>query len=108
MASSRKRKAIGHLSVAEQANLQRGLRLLGCRSYGEYLRSPHWRRLVRKWRKKACEYCGSKTRLCLHHRTYVNLGAELRSDLKTLCETCHRAEHGIRVRPRRARKKRKP
>src|SRR5213075_1721198 len=56
-----------HLTPTQQRDLARGLRLLGCKSYKEYLRSPHWRRLVREWRKKACEHCGAKKWLCLHH-----------------------------------------
>lgn len=95
------------MTEVEQRNLQSGLRLLGLKSYGQYLSSPHWRRLKREWRKKACEWCGAKRGLCLHHRTYARLGAELRSDLVTICDTCHRAEHGIRKRPRRPRKRKR-
>lgn len=96
-----------HLTPAQQRDLARGLRLLGVKSYKQYLASPHWRAVRRKWRKKACEYCGAKRGLCLHHRSYANLGAELRGDLQTLCDTCHRAEHGLKARPKRVRKRKR-
>lgn len=69
---------------------------LGFRSYQEYLASPHWQELVAKRRRnpdRQCRICGARTRLVLHHRTYVNLGHEKPGDLVDLCEDCNREVH---------------
>jgi hypothetical protein len=57
----------------------------------------------RKWRKSACESCGSTYELEAHHRDEdrVNNTPE---NIRTLCRTCHRAEH---VELRRARGKKR-
>lgn len=75
--------------------VRRCLRELGCETYFDYLRTPHWRRLGRKYRAsslpQAC-ICG-ETNVELHHRTYERLGAEEISDLFPLCTKCHAMVH---------------
>jgi 5-methylcytosine-specific restriction endonuclease McrA len=93
------------LTPTETRYLREGLKRLGYKSYRGFLLSATWRATVRKYRKKACQWCGSKRRLCLHHLTYARLGAERAADLVTICEDCHRTEHGIRKRPRRRKKR---
>lgn len=94
------------LSVQESYYVKIGLGYLGMESLRQYYLSPHWRELCRNWRKKACEHCGARGRLQLHHKTYRNLGRERRVDVETLCDACHRAEHGLPPRRRRGRKRR--
>lgn len=67
------------------------------RDYRKYLKSPEWAAkriqiIVRDNRQ--CQHCrvGGKY-LQVHHKTYDRFGAELLTDLITLCPTCHQAEH---------------
>lgn len=59
--------------------------------YKEYLRSAHWQ----SWKKYlygkygACQKCGAKKNLDVHHLTYEHLGAEWEADLILVCRTCH-------------------
>jgi 5-methylcytosine-specific restriction endonuclease McrA len=66
--------------------------------YQEYLASEHWRDTRRRKLRQAeyqCQECGCKgVRLHVHHLTYERLGREWDSDLKVLCENCHRDAHG--------------
>lgn len=65
--------------------------------YDKYLRSPEWQekrqeRLALDNHK--CAFCKSTENLNIHHRTYENLGNEdVRHDLVTLCEKCHKEVH---------------
>lgn len=72
-----------------------GLARLGLSTYGEYLASPHWRSFRRRHIKRACESCGAKRWLCLHHITYARLGKERKADVATLCADCHRELHRL-------------
>lgn len=60
--------------------------------YREHLQSPHWagirtRRLALD--DEQCAGCGATESLQVHHLTYERMGAELLSDLVTLCASCH-------------------
>lgn len=61
-----------------------------------YLKTDHWRHL--KSRKlaivKACEFCGSKSNLDVHHRRYRQLYDVELDDLAVLCRKCHDELHG--------------
>ena len=65
--------------------------------YKEYLQSPEWQRRADRCKRQAgykCEECGATdTTLHAHHLTYKNVGNERASELKCLCEGCHREEH---------------
>jgi hypothetical protein len=69
---------------------------LGFKSYGEYLRSAHWRRLREAHRtsdqQQDC-FCGETEHLQLHHLTYERLGREELDDLRWLCKRCHALVH---------------
>ena len=83
-----------------------GARLLplGFKRYKDYLNSEHWRNVRRRYRESSLPQvcrCGA-TKVALHHKTYVRLGAEELSDLEPLCADCHRRAHG----KKRRRKKR--
>jgi hypothetical protein len=72
-----------------------GWKALGFKSYKEYLESDLWkskRDLMINLRKK-CEKCGFKNNLCVHHKTYFNVGNEDMDDLLVLCYDCHKEEH---------------
>lgn len=70
--------------------------------YASYLRSPLWRLRRRLWILRAhgrCENCRRHRRpLTIHHRTYMRLGHERRSDIQVLCWRCHRTHHAPRRR----------
>lgn len=85
------------LPVHERALLVAGLIRLHLSSYAAYRSTAHWRRMIKRYRKKACEKCGGSYRLCLHHITYERLGRERSDDLCTLCSRCHTALHGKAV-----------
>lgn len=65
--------------------------------YKSYLKSPRWkakrkRVLARDGFK--CVRCGNKYNLQVHHLTYKRIFKERLSDLITLCQSCHKKEHG--------------
>lgn len=67
------------------------------KNYNEYLKSNWWR-TVREQRLRLdlylCALCKSKYKLHVHHITYERIGEEnVFTDLITLCEKCHNAEH---------------
>lgn len=64
--------------------------------YADYIKSRAWKR--RAWQAKklagfACERCGSRSALTVHHWTYERLGRERDADLSALCWPCHKALH---------------
>jgi hypothetical protein len=82
-----------------RAATKKRIRELGYSDYDEYLRSPHWIDLRRRWIAKgfpwACFCCGGTNRLVLHHASYDRLGAERLTDLVCLCWSCHRGLHNF-------------
>lgn len=72
--------------------------------YREYLRTPEWRktRAAALYRAGAqCAFDPAHTGPHhVHHRTYVNLGAERAEDLLVVCEECHRVHHAHHGQPR--------
>lgn len=67
--------------------------------YELYLQTDEWqhKRLDAIDRAKGvCERCGSRENLSVHHKTYERRGEELPEDLITLCQDCHKKEHGIK------------
>lgn len=73
------------------------LRLLGYKTYRDYLSSRRWKQTRERFyadphTPKAC-LCGDDTNLDLHHLTYERLGNEDLEDLHPLCPTCHNAVH---------------
>lgn len=85
---------------ARRAERKTQLLALGFASYGEYLRSPHWRALRVRYREsdlpQAC-FCG-ESEVQLHHMTYERLGYEALTDLTTLCGPCHAMVHVLEFR----------
>lgn len=78
-----------------QARLER----LGYASYREYLRSPEWLGVRRRYRQSSdlpqdCVLCGDENTL-LHHRTYERVGEERATDLVPLCPGCHGDVHAL-------------
>ncbi len=72
-------------------------------SYRDYLKSDSWK--TTKWLikknaksqgKKKCQFCGSKKRLNVHHKTYKNIGMEQIDDLVLLCQPCHFTWHRVK------------
>lgn len=49
---------------------------------------------ARKWRKPACERCGSTKKLHVHHKDHDYKNGDP-DNLETICEACHGKEHGI-------------
>lgn len=61
--------------------------------YRLYLKTAHWKSkrlevLIRD--NYTCTYCGSNTKLEVHHSSYKNRGNEKLEYLTTLCIPCHR------------------
>ena len=64
--------------------------------YDEYLQSDHWialRKLRIEFDETRCVNCGAQQNLQVHHKTYINRGAERLDDLETLCVLCHKLKH---------------
>lgn len=77
----------------------------------EYYHTAHWKQFVKKMlepNNTVCELCGCArwkfTRkkekkinrvFNIHHKTYVHLGKEQRSDVQILCRRCHNMCHDI-------------
>lgn len=64
--------------------------------YRKYIKSAKWRALKQEviaLRSGACEKCGSKKYLQVHHLNYKNLFNEQPRDLMVLCLICHSEEH---------------
>lgn len=71
----------------------------GFQSYPEYLRSPRWADVKRRYgadlgRPQDC-ICGETEGLQLHHLTYERVGSEDLSDLTPLCRNCHAMIHTL-------------
>jgi len=64
--------------------------------YGEYLQTPHWKKLAKLIKARSgfrCQVCNHPQNLHAHHRTYERRGHELPSDLVCLCDGCHDIFH---------------
>lgn len=68
-------------------------------SYIDYLNGEEWKQKREERIKKdnnTCRMCGKTTDAQVHHKTYVNIGAEdIDNDLITLCKTCHKKLHEV-------------
>lgn len=66
-------------------------------AYEEYMRSPEWRRVRRRYFRsklpQGCQGCGARQNLHLHHKTYERLGHEELTDLVPVCQVCHALIH---------------
>ena len=65
-------------------------------TYGDYLKTDHWKRLRRaalRYARNRCQVCYGTGNLHVHHRTYDRRGCELMSDLTVLCDPCHSVFH---------------
>lgn len=70
--------------------------------YQRYLASPWWQwvRGMAMQRAQArlygaCERCGERRAIDVHHLSYVRLGAEWPEDLLAVCRECHAELHGL-------------
>jgi hypothetical protein len=68
--------------------------------YRQFLKSEYWmacRDLVLARDNYACQSCGGKTNLQVHHLTYSHHKDEMNhlDDLVTLCKQCHKKEHQL-------------
>lgn len=65
--------------------------------YTNYITSPRWfyvRTLAFKLFGKACQRCGVKRKLHVHHKTYERFAHEnVETDLAILCTKCHDTYH---------------
>jgi 5-methylcytosine-specific restriction endonuclease McrA len=69
--------------------------------YRAYLRSDYWwrtRKRIYQRDRYECRICGAREGLQVHHKftSYERLGAELDTDLITVCDRCHKRIHGKR------------
>ena len=65
--------------------------------YSRYLHSEGWQLIRKKILKRdghKCCKCGTKEKLHIHHLNYDSVFNERAKDLITLCEDCHKKEHG--------------
>ena len=72
-----------------------GWEALGFNTYQEYLMSDLWleKREYILTLKHACEICGGKDNLNVHHKNYESVGNENTEDIIVLCRRCHQKEH---------------
>jgi len=84
------------MSKSSVRQFWRQLGLLGFASYRDYLASPHWADVKRRYAEsklpKTCVVCDRPYQV-LHHRTYKRLGAERLMDLIPLCHDHHGELH---------------
>lgn len=72
------------------------------RAHRDYLKTDHWFELRNSAIERdggKCVRCGGNTVLQVHHKIYrerFELG--VLEDVETLCQRCHRIEHGLPVR----------
>jgi len=70
--------------------------LLKTMPYREYLLTAEWQARRKEALRRAgyrCQTCAEPGKMHVHHRTYVNRGAERPSDLIVLCFKCHELFH---------------
>lgn len=79
----------------------RRLRQLGYGDYRDYLLSPAWSDVKRRYRQSDLPQmcgCGATTELEMHHKTYERVGEERLEDLAPMCSPCHRVLHVLEAR----------
>lgn len=89
-------KYSGAPTSAERIERQRHLKTM---PYAEFLTTPEWHKTRGRALHRAgyaCQVCYSNEDLHVHHRTYVNRGSEMDSDLTVLCAECHELFHAHR------------
>lgn len=67
--------------------------------YKDYLKSDHWKSLRNRklsHSKRRCAICGSKERLEVHHLQYKNIFDVDLTDLRILCNRCHKLYHELK------------
>lgn len=78
-------------------------------AYQEYLKSDHWKALRAAKLEEAfhiCQKCYRDHNLQVHHLIYRHpWTSAVLSDLKVLCENCHRRAHGLYVHDHRPKKR---
>jgi restriction endonuclease Mrr len=93
-------------TVADNVSDERLCELRAMEYYGEYLRTPEWRKTRAAALVRAGHRCqldaNHTTHLEVHHNSYDRVGAELALDLIVLCHSCHRLHHRVNGRPIRA------
>lgn len=79
----------------EYKKLKRQLIKKQKKEYSRYIGSPKWTNIRNELSNEdtACEGCGSKSNLNLHHLTYKHLKNEVPEELMWLCDECHKAVH---------------
>lgn len=84
------------MSKRQAKFLERGLRELGCETYGEYIESDDWYAKRDEYREsnrpQPCAVCWDP-QVDLHHRTYARLGRPWLDDLVPLCRDHHNELH---------------
>jgi 5-methylcytosine-specific restriction endonuclease McrA len=85
------------------------------REYRKLLQDPKWKikaSFIRKRDSHTCRHCGKKSnRLQVHHIKYIDGLMPWEYDnelLESLCSSCHKKEHGIKTKPKRAKASYKP
>ena len=94
--------------MTDEKHIKYHLDRLGYKSYKEYLQSQHWlvtkdyfyshsQRILMMRRSGGicCEFCRTKGKVNLHHKTYERLGNERCTDLIILCDDCHQQIHDL-------------
>ena len=88
----------GSRSWREHLFKRERLAALGVKRYEDYLQTAHWKQFRRAafedQRKQLghnqCDLRGERdVTLIVHHLTYERLGAELLSDIRIVCKSCH-------------------
>ncbi len=93
-------KLLKHAQAKEEKARDKA-HLLRTMPYDEYLLTKHWKQFSKDRLIEAnyqCTKCHrSDLKLNVHHLTYERRGYERPSDVKVLCEACHKETHGLPV-----------
>ena len=68
------------------------------REYSQYLKTHKWWRRRNKAMKLAgwwCQLCNKAKAVEVHHLTYERIFHELPSDLRAVCQDCHKRLHTL-------------
>jgi len=83
------------LGVMDRLSKHRQKYLRLCK-YDDYLRSDEWnvrRKQIIEAAGGACQICGTRYELYVHHNTYIRRGVEAATDLICVCRVCHAKIH---------------